>query len=240
MAEGRRGCGTWLLGAAVVTALSAVACCGCGGLGVVFAPNLLVAAFAWFLLEDAPLGPPPVPLDAATREQVIAKACGDLWAGTPTKIDPALLTGALAYGAGPEIAHLSITPVGDGWSMAVSIRPEGDTRYINLSGTGTFVMEHGWFTDARLDAVRLAGFDLGVYVQGQQIAENMNQSLANQRAKSPEIAPVLESFDRISTPGGQLELVPGPGAAENLEICAAYRPVVPPVPAEPIPPPPAP
>ena len=225
MAERRTGCGTWLLGAVVVSSVSVIACCGCGGVGVLVAPNAFVAMIAWLMLEDAPLGPPPVPMDAATREAVVSGACADLWAGRPTKLDPTLITGVLAFGAGPEVKHLAILPTADGWDMAVSIQSDPDGGYLNFSGAGAFTMERGWFTDTRIDAIAMSGWHFDEYLKGQQLAPNMNQSLANQRAENPALGPLLDSFEKISTAGGQLELVPGPGTAEQLEVCAPYRPI---------------
>lgn len=237
MAERRSGCGTWLLGAVVVGSIGVIGCCGCSGVGVLVAPNFFIAMAAWMMLEDAPLGPPPVALDAATREAVVAQACGDLWAGRATKLDPTQMAGVLAFGAGPEVQHLAIRPTADGWDMALSVQTEPGADYLNFSGTGAFTMERGWFTDARIDAVSMAGWHFDEYVKGQQLATNMNQSLANQRADNPALGPLLDSFEKISTAGGQLELVPGPGTAEQLEVCAPYRPLAELVPAVPAAPP---
>lgn len=218
MAERRVGCGTWLLGAVVIGSLAVIGCCGCGGVGVLVAPNLMVGMVTWFFLEDAPLGPPPARVDPAAKDLLLYAACVDLLADRPGRVDPAILVDVLAQDE-PNLAHLAITSAGDDVGMTMSFG-NADEGYVNVAGHGAFVIEHGWFTDLRIDQLTISGWELGPYVAGQQLAENANQNLADTRSKDPQFAATLDAFDRIGVAGGQLEVVPRPGAVQALGLCA--------------------
>lgn len=58
-------------------------------------------------------------------------------------------------------------------------------QWLNVHGAAAFTMEHGWFTDLRIDEARLSDWDLGPALVGQQLAQNANQSLARNAPRTP-------------------------------------------------------
>ena len=93
--------------------------------------------------------------------------------------------------------------------------PEID-RFLNLTAQAGFEMEHGWFTDFTVEELKLGDWDLGQYTRGQQLAENANQSMANQRSQDPDVARALDQIDHLWIEDGAIWVELAPDGWEEL------------------------
>ena len=194
----------WLLILLVLFALGSLACCcGCAGLWH-FLPDMLIAAFT----EDGPLQAPVVDPDTSVGP----------------RLERSLEQGGVVAITGEQFVQLvepweneeiyafwiDVRP-DDNVDFALSVSfPEID-RYLNIKATGAMEIEHGWFTDFTIGEAELSGWDLGQYVQGQQLAEHANRSAADQRAQDPQVGLAMDQIEHLWIADGavQLELAPG-------------------------------
>jgi hypothetical protein len=211
------GCGVLVLGTLVLSVGATALCCGGGVVLLWLSPRM----FLEMMVEPQPLAVAMPAPDPVAAEASRARICGDILAVRPTTVSGDELTQFGLEGAIPELKVFRAQIAGDDLTMDVSVELEPG-QYINLHGKGGFTMDHGWFTDSTFDEATFSGWDLGGYVVGQQLAPDMNRSLANERAKTPELGPLLDAWDTVAVRGGVIELVPNAGAAQVMTVCAPY------------------
>ncbi len=186
----------------LLVALSMACCCGCAGFWH-FLPDIFVAAFT----EEGPLKAPVVDPDPEV---------GD-------RLERAFAAGGPVQVTGEEIVQL-VEPWNEEelYAFWVDVRPDDTVdfalsvhfpeidRFLNVQVQSGFEMERGWFTDFTVEEMKLGTWDLGQYVRGQQLAENANQSMANQRSQDPDVARALDQIDHLWLEDGALwvELAP--------------------------------
>lgn len=215
MAERRSGCARWLLGCFGLLAVSTVLCC-CGGfITLRFFPMVFLS----FLVEDQPLaGAVPEPAPVATKLER-ALQCVSLVTTGSARISPEAMTRILVREREPKLRVLQLGAEGDEASLDLSVATdETPARYFNLSLQGSFTLEQGWFTDLRFSRAVVSGHDLSRWLVGQQLAQQANQSMANQRSQNPDVGPTLDSIERFTVSDGafQVSLASGGVAMERL------------------------
>lgn len=205
-----------LAGCAVVGVLSTILCCCGGGALLHYAPEMMLSYF----LEDHPLPGATTAAMPAVAAATRAQACASLAAGEQVSLSPDDLA-VLALGSGGlDITVLRVTATGDRAALDLSV-PNGDAppRYFNLHTKGAFTLEKGWFTDMKLDEFVLSGHDWSSYVAAQQLATNANQSLANERAKNPDLGAVLDSVEHMAVEDGHFTARLRPDGEAKRLVC---------------------
>lgn len=195
---------------------SVVVCCGGGVVVVAMIPTWVMQA----VTDEAPLAVTVPPPDPVLAEAARKRVCEDLLAVRPARITGAEITALAQEDDAPEGAVFLVQTAGDALTVDVSI-PVEPGQWVNLHGKGGFTMDHGWFTDATFQEAVFSSWDLAPYLVGQQ-ATQFNQSLANERAKSPTLGPMLEAYDSVATKGDAIELTPNAAVVSMLTPCAAY------------------
>ncbi len=191
--------GGWLLKGLGCMALLAILCC-CGGfISLRFFPEMLLAYF----LSDAPLPGPttePKPVVGALER---AGVCAMLAVTGEAKMEPDAVA-RLVLGEGkPDLTVLRVGASGDEGSLELSVATDNaPPRYFNLQLQGAFAIQQGWFTDMRLSRVIVSEHDWSSFVAGQQLTQQANQSLANERAKDANFAMLLDSIDHLRVEDG--------------------------------------
>ncbi|MEZ4239288.1 MAG: hypothetical protein R3F59_24670 [Myxococcota bacterium] len=214
-----RGSGTpWAIGcvAALILGLGAAALLFVGGAlllggglvaGVAWAPTL---AWRWFT-EDAPLADASTALDPAARVELAMRVCPSLMLGLPVALTGDEVVALLAFGEAGPTAPVRLAVDDQGYAtLRASIAAE-DGRYLNVVAGGSFALDGGWMSSATVDELRVGPLELGGYVAGQELAMDVNQQLARQRAEDADLDATLARVAHLSTvPGGvQVELQPG-------------------------------
>ena len=213
MAEGSRT--RWLTGCLGCLGLLALLCCCGGGIATWQMPAIFVALFT----DDAPLPIQGVTPDPVRAAQVKAGVCGALAREGQTSIAAEDLA-LLALGEGNrDISALRMDPSGEGLLFQAAFDTQGK-GYVNVIFGGSFALERGWFTDVRIDHANLSSWDLAPYMRGQQLAQNANQSLANQKSQDPSLQGELDRFEKVWTEGGTLHLKMAPGGLDGWRFCA--------------------
>lgn len=210
---------------------SIVVCCGGGAVVLWMIPTWFMEA----LTDDHPLAIAMPPADPVLAEAARKRVCEDLLATRPARLTGPELN-AIAQDGPPGTALFLVQAANDVLTVDLSV-PLEPGQWVNVHGKGGFTMEHGWFTDATSTEAVFSSWDVQPYLVGQQ-ATQFNQSLANERAKTPTLGPLLDAFDRVAVKGDALELTPNAAAATEVTICAPYAlttldPTLPPV--EPLP-----
>ncbi len=213
MAE-RASWGRWALGAFGCLSLMAIGCCCGGALLTTMAPSLLFSS----MTEAEPLPIVPAQADPVRADEVRARYCASLVAGEPATLTADELGLLLVSGAsaGEVVARVDPTPTG----VALRLSVPADSGYLNVTADGTFTMEHGWFTDLRVDRAVLSGWDLSDYVRGAQLAQQANSSLAREKGERPQVDAALGAFDRVWIADGALHFVAGSALVGQPELCA--------------------
>ncbi|GDX78210.1 hypothetical protein LBMAG42_00210 [Deltaproteobacteria bacterium] len=189
-----------LLGCGLVFAGSCVLCCGGGVLGTYFAPDILL----WMATADHPIDVPATAYDEAKQVEVRARLYKELDETGATTITAEDIN-VLAASSGDTRAHVAM--VGDEltFDLTTPVEPGGD-QHINVHLRTAFVMEGGWFTHLTMPEATLSDWDLGQYMVGQELAMNANQSLAQQRAKDPEMDALIAAVERMAVADGTLQI----------------------------------
>ncbi len=207
------------LGTVGIFVASIVACCGGGAVIVALIPGWVMEA----VTDDHPLAVVMPPADPVLAEAARKRVCEDLIAVRPARVTGPELT-ALAQDGGPPGASVFVVQVAaDTLTMDLSV-PLEPGQWVNVHGKGGFTMDHGWFTDATFQEAVFSSWDVAPYLAGQKAAE-FNQSLANERAKTPTLGPMLDAFDTVTVKGDAIELTPNATAAAMVATCAAYAPL---------------
>jgi len=216
VAKGGSTAGRALVGCGVFGLVSAVLCCGCSGVLAAMFPSM---AQSW-LFEDHPLPGPTTEANPAAYAAAAKQACDAFAAGEETAVEPVEFARALLGAGDSGISVLRITADGPQATMDLSwATPDAPDLWLNVHTRGTFGMDHGWFTALRVDEFVLSGHDLGPYLSGQDLTPNANQSLANERAKNPDLGPMLDSVERFEVRGGMFVVKLTPDGLARSVVC---------------------
>ena len=222
--KGLLGCGVFLAG-------SCVLCCGGGVLSTFFAPDILL----WMATTDHPIDVPATPFDEARQGETRARLYTELDQTGTTTITAEDMNVLLAD-PGDTRAHVGM--VGDEltFDLTTPVEPGGD-QHVNVHVRTAFVMEGGWFTHLTVSEATLSDWDLGKYTAGQELAMNANQSLAQQRAKDPEMDELFAATERMAVADGKLLILMDRAKVQDVlsrsPAMRAAQGVEPPIPEEP-------
>ncbi len=204
----------WLIGCGVLFALSAVSCC-CGGLMLRQLPELL-AGLA--------LQPEPLPLPAPTPDPdggaaIATRVCAELAEDHSSFLTAAELTTLSTLTAEPSLRVMRWRAEGDRLSMDLSWGVPDGGGFVNVVAGGQLRMENGWWKTASFHEMRLGEHDLAGFLTGQPMAEQLNQNMAQQRAKDPDMAAALDSVELAYTGDGGVHFTLAPNSPIQTKIC---------------------
>lgn len=183
--------GKGLLGCLVVLLLAALACCCSGTILLYYTPEILVA----LATSDHPLPIAPIVVDEARNEATMTRMSDELERTRTTTLSGDELTRIVASSSPGTLVRIAVQ--GGRASLDLSV-PLEESAWVNVHVVGRFVIEHGWFTDVQIDEARLAEWELGAFVAGQQLAANVNQSLAQERAKDSGLDEMFSVMERVA------------------------------------------
>lgn len=190
MAEGTRSPMTivlWVFG------ISGVLCCCGGGVATLLSPQILVA----MMTDSEPLDLPPVVPDPAMCE---AKDLELLETGRTTMTGPEATV--CLYPEDGDLAAWRLEAVGDEAMADVSVYDAANDHYINLHVRGVMEIQDGWFTRFEISELSAGSFELGGILAGQDMAGDVNGSLAEQRTADPEMAAMLDEIQLLTVDDG--------------------------------------
>lgn len=206
------GRGRFLLIVLVVLLVLSAACC-CGGF---FFLRSLPSILLDLVTEDQPLSLAEVP-----RKPNMDKKLGERFeAGGPVHITGEELVQLVDPQKSDVVDAFMVEIEGDKATVDMSLHVEGEgltEGYVNIHATGAATIEHGWFTHLVFDDLKVASYDLGQYIAGQDLSTNANQSLANSRADNPEAAVVLDEIEHLEFADGELVVELQEGGWERIQ-----------------------
>ena len=190
----------WLLGCAVLLGLSFVGCCCCGGMGLYFAEDIAL----WAVTTDTPLAVAATPYDPVREQAVLEKILSDLASTGTTSISEADLNALLAA---QEDVRAHVALAGDQLTLDFTTNLEpGRDRYVNLHVVSSFEMKDGWFTHFFVNEALLSDWDIGQYTVGNELAADVNEALAEQKVKEPELDVWMSAIRGLTVRDGRLEI----------------------------------
>ncbi len=186
---------------ALIGGTALVSCGGCVAF-VLFWPAML----GWAFLDERPLAVAfPAP-DAALAQAAADRIAAELAATHSTLVTTDELT-QLALRGADEHAQLRIASGRpDQLTLDLSMVGKEEAQYFNVHLAGSFLMEHGRVTSMSLDEAEVAGWDLGYFVAGMDLAQGVNDYLAQEREIQPELAATLDGVVRLATERGGVVL----------------------------------
>jgi len=193
MAEKKGKALTIVLGCLVLLILlCVVVCCGGGALLFVAGPGML----AGLVVSDEPLDVQTIKWDEARVEVLAERVAQDAADDRSIELTAEELTQFVLSEADEAIVAFRIDiDDSDRAVFDLSIQPDlSQPQYINLHAVSGFTIEDAWFTHFQVDELAVGRFDVGKYVAGQELKDNVNQSLAQQRVQDPDIG---KTFDMI-------------------------------------------
>jgi len=204
MSEGK-GANKWFTIGCVAFIGVGLLCC-CGGVGILaISPQLLLG----LLFEKEPL-----PVQTWQWSESDVEALEDRLAADMEREQRIALTGeeltqiVLSGDTGELEAFRIDIDEQDRAVVDISIRTEDPKpRYMNIHAVGEMTIENGWFTHLVVDEMEFGRFDLGQYIAGQDITDDANNSLAQQRVSDPEVGDNLDKIELLTVRDGQFELV---------------------------------
>ncbi len=213
MGEGKGTNKLFMFGCIAFIALGLLSCCG-GGVLLLVSPQLLVG----LVLEKEPL---PVEVwqwsesDVDALEQRLAAEMAD---DRRIELTGEELTQIVLSGDDDALQAFRIdVDEQDRAVVDVSIRTQDpDPRYVNLHLVGDMTLEQGWLTLLVVDELEIGKFDLGQYIAGQDITDDANQSLAQQRVQDPEIGEALDMIELLTIEDGHFVLALTEDGVEQL------------------------
>lgn len=209
MSEKRSGSGCLWVALASVLLACIVCCCG-GGLAVWMGPG----AFVKWMIQPEPLTVQTVP----QNPEAAANLAQRFSAGGEVSIEPRELVQLLTDEPDEDLAALWIDAQGDTAALDLSILMKDATPagYLNLHMKTRFSMRRGWFDNLEFDELTVGPMDLGGFIKGQDLAQNVNQNLAQQRAQDPEMGEKLDRFELLTVRDGKFVVELAPGAWEEF------------------------
>ena len=184
--------------------LSLLACCGGGAALFLVGPGLLVG----LVVDDEPLPVKVVKWDEGRVEMLEDRLATQMLTDRTIELTGDELTQlVISEDTGQMVAfRIDIDAQGRG-DLDMSIQLDPTTpQYLNIHTVGDFTIEDGWFTDFTVDEIDIGKFDLGQYVAGQQLKDNVNQSLSQQRVQDPEVGEAFDMIELLTIENGQFVL----------------------------------
>ncbi len=196
----------WFIGGCIVFVLVGFfACCGGAAALLIGGPQILIG----LVLDKEPLDVEPVSWSPAEVEALEDRLAVEMLETRTIQLTGRELTQLVLSGEDTDLAVFRIDI--DEQQRAVldlSIETEdAKPRYINIHGVGDFTLENGWFTELTVDEMDIGSFDLGQYIAGQDITDDANQNLAQQRVQDPTLGETLDSVELLTIEDGQFKLV---------------------------------
>ncbi len=184
--------------------LSLLACCG--GIGAVFliGPGMLVG----LVVQDEPLPVQVVKWDEARVEHIEDRLAQEMLTDRTIELTGEELTQLIISGDTGQMVAFRIDIDDQGradMDMSIQLDPT-QPQYLNIHTVGDFTIEDGWFTDFTVDEIDIGKFDLGQYLAGQQLKDDVNQSLAQQRVQDPQVAQTFDWIELLTIEDGQIIL----------------------------------
>lgn len=191
--------GGWLIKGLGCMGLLAVLCC-CGGIITVrFFPDFLLG----YVLADTPLPGPTTEAKPVIGALEQGATCLLLATTGEAPVSPEAVARWLAEDAEADLTVLRVNASGDEAALDLSVATDDSPpRYFNLQLQGSFTMTKGWFTDLRVSRLIVRDHDWSSYMIGQQLTQQGNQSLANERAKNPDLAELLDGVNKLTVQDG--------------------------------------
>jgi len=184
--------------------LSVVVCCGGGALLFIAGPGML----AGFVVSDEPLDVHTVKWDEARVEALAEEVGRDAVDDRTIELSGEELTQFVLAEAEEELVAFRIDI--DDSERAVfdlSLQPDmSQPQYVNLHAIAEFTIEDGWFTHFQVDELSVGKFDVGQYMAGQELKDNVNQSLAQQRVQDPDVGKTFDMVEYLGVENGRFVL----------------------------------
>lgn len=224
----------------ITVAGTAVTCCG-GGLVLTIVALFFPSMMLGMMTEPQPLAvtvPPADPVRSAEARRQISEAMVD-----PTKtahVAPQDLVNELwTDHTKVPVASMQVDAQ-QALVMDLSVQLDPGS-YLNFHArTPTFVISHGWFDQLTCDELVLSGWNMSDMMKGQDLAMNVNRSLADQRRDSPDLDAFLKTIASLKLANGGFDVqfepgtVPPPGwELPPPTVPAPTDPNAPVVPADP-------
>lgn len=184
--------------------LSLLACCGGGAALFLVGPGLLVG----LVVSDEPLPVQVVKWDEGRVEMFEDQLATEMLSDRTIELTGDELTQlVISEDTGQLVAfRIDIDDQERGvLDMSVQLDPS-QPQYFNMHAVGDFEIEDGWFTEFTVDTLDIGKFDIGQYVAGQQLKDNVNQSLAQQRVQDPEVGQAFDMIELLTIEDGQFVL----------------------------------
>ena len=184
--------------------LSLLACCGGGAALFLVGPGLLVG----LVVDDEPLPVKVVKWDEGRVEMLEDRLATQMLTDRTIELTGDELTQlVISEDTGQLVAfRVDIDAQGRGvMDLSVQLEPS-QPQYFNIHTVGDFEIEDGWFTDFTVDTLDVGKFDIGQYVAGQQLKDNVNQSLSQQRVQDPEVGEAFDMIELLTIEDGQFVL----------------------------------
>lgn len=195
--------------------LSLLACCGGGAALFLVGPGLLVG----LVVSDEPLPVQVVKWDEGRVEMLEDQLAAEMLSDRTIELTGDELTQlVISEDTGQMVAfRIDIDDQERGvLDMSVQLDPS-QPQYFNMHTVGDFEIEDGWFTDFTVDTLDIGKFDIGQYVAGQQLKDNVNQSLAQQRVQDPEVGKAFDMIELLTIENGQFVLTLSDEGVQQLQ-----------------------
>lgn len=208
-----------LLGCLGLSLVTGVLMCG-GSVVLLVAAMIVGPGLAMsYVVDDQPLPIASEAFDPSVAAAITARICPALASGAEVTVTGEEATQLLSSILPPDlddpaVIRLDVDPEGDiVFDLSVNLA-EGSAKaqYLNVHSRFGFTLEHGWFTAARIDALKVGSLDASSYLVGQDATAQFNQQLAEQRVKNPDTAQLIDRFATLRTVPGGITLSQSPGA----------------------------
>lgn len=195
--------------------LCVVVCCGGGALLFIAGPGML----AGLVVSDEPLDVQTVKWDEERVDQLAERVNRDATDDRTIELSGGELTQFVLSEAEEELVAFRIDiDDQDRASFDVSLQPDmSQPQYINLHAVAGFAIEDGWFTHFQVDELQVGKFDVGKYVAGQELKDNVNQSLAQQRVQDPDVGKTFDMLEYLGIEDGQFVLTLSEEGLQQLQ-----------------------
>ena len=189
---------------ALLALLTCFACCGGIAAVVLVGPGILVG----LVVSDEPLPVQTVEWDEARVEQLEQRLAEQLATDRTLRLTGEEMTQLVISGDEDELVAFRIeVDAQDRAVLDLSLQLDpAQPQYVNFHAVGDFTIEDGWFTQCQFEELDVGKFDVGKYVAGQELEDDVNQSLAQQRASDPQVAEMFDMVEYLGIDDGALVL----------------------------------
>lgn len=219
MTESKSSSKLFMYGCIAFIALGLICCCGGAGL-LAISPALLMG----LVLDKEPLPVEVWEWSESDVEALEARLAEEMERDRTIALTGEELTQITLSGDEGELEAFRIDiDEQDRAVVDISISTEDpDPRYVNIHLVGDMTVENGWFTLLVVDDLTIGKFDLGQFIAGQDITDDANQSLAQQRVQDPTIGDTLDKIELLTIRDGKFELVLSEDAVEEMRAAGKF------------------